>query len=517
MRGAGRLMFILLLIPAAIAVWWMQRHTSASTLVNVYIPALFLFPIYFELRLKGLPPINDAQAVMLVFLVYILLRHRHELYFSTTDIWVCFGVYGLMLSETFHTGINTGIFVLMSDICSALLPYLCGKLFIEQYGQRTAMVKRMCWLLVLVTIGSLYEFRMEVNPYHQYLAPYFENQGSSWIMQTRWGHGRISGPYAHAITAGMIFLAGILLNLWLMRFHKWEPYFRNFRFKWASKGPIIMFILVCGEFMTQSRGPWLGLGFGFAVALVGFANNTRRAFTWFVLLACLTFAVTYPFLNDYTGGTGGTAVAAQNIDQEDAVYRRQLIDNYIPVMQAGGMWGWGITKFPIVAKQASIDNNFLYLGVTRGYFGLSVFLLLCVDVIFGLIRTGISFQDHEDRLFAFCMIGALAGILFSITTVYLGNQAYDLPFLLFGTGALLCDRRRAPLPQRGYLHRSAAPPYRHHRGAQRREAPRQNTRLDPVCERRTPHSRHRPQLHRHHRRHRPQRRRGGHRAQRPRR
>ncbi len=112
-------MFILLLIPAAIAVWWMQQHTSASTLVNVYIPALFLFPLYFELKLKGLPPVNDAQAVMIVFAAFILLRHRHELYFSTTDIWVCFGVYGLMLSETFRTGLNNGIFELASDTCSA--------------------------------------------------------------------------------------------------------------------------------------------------------------------------------------------------------------------------------------------------------------------------------------------------------------------------------------------------------------------------------------------------------------
>ncbi len=247
-------MFILLLIPAAIAIWWMQHHTSASTLVNVYIPALFLFPLYFELKLKGLPPINDAQAVMLVFLVYILLRHRHELYFTTTDIWVCFGVYGLMLSETFHTGANNGIFDLVSDTCSALLPYLCGKLFIEQYGQRTALLKRICWLLAIVAVFSLYEFRLEVNPYHKYLAPYFDNQGSSWIMQMRWGHGRISGPYAHAILAGMMFLTGVLFNLWLLRFDKWEPTFKYLRFRWASKGPIMMFLLVMGEFITQSRG-----------------------------------------------------------------------------------------------------------------------------------------------------------------------------------------------------------------------------------------------------------------------
>jgi hypothetical protein len=434
-------MFILLLIPAAIAIWWMQHHTSSSTLINVYLPTLFLFPLYFELRLKGLPPMNDAQAVMWVFAAFILLRHRHELYFSTTDIWVCFGVYGLMLSETFRTDLNTGIFQLASDIASALLPYLCGKLFIEQYGQRTAVIKRICWLLVIVAIGSIYEFRFEVNPYHQWIAPYFDNQGNTWIMQVRWGHGRISGPYAHAITAGMMFLTGVLLNLWMLRFHKWESTFGRLRFKWAAKGPIIMFLLLAGSFMTQSRGPWLGLIFGFAVSLIGFARNTKRAFWRSLVLGTLIFAFSYPFLNNYTGGAGGTTVTAEDKDQENVIYRRQLIDNYTPVVEAGGLWGWGVTRFPIVNDQPSIDNEFLYLGVTRGYFGLSVFLLLCADVIFSLIRTGINFRDPEDRLFAFCMIGVISGVLFSITTVYLGNQIYDLTFFLFGWSQAIGRKR----------------------------------------------------------------------------
>jgi hypothetical protein len=306
------------------------------------------------------------------------------------------------------------------------------------------MLKRICWLLVIVAISSLYEFRLEVNPYHKYIGPYFDNQGASWLIQTRWGHGRIAGPYAHAILAGMIFLTAILFNVWLLRFHKWESHFqlfRSFRSKWTAKGPFIMFWLLAGEFMTQSRGPWLGLGFGFVVSLIGFAQNTRRAFIRFVVLAVLIFVVSYPFVNNYTGGEGGTTVTAQDIDQQDAIYRRQLIDNYTPVVHAGGLWGWGVSKFPIVNKQASIDNEYLYLGVTRGYFGVSVFLLLIADVIFSLLRTGLRFRDREDRLFAFCMAGVIAGVLFSITTVYLGNQMYDLLFLLFGWSQAIGKKR----------------------------------------------------------------------------
>ena len=436
-------MTIILLFPAMFSVWWMMHHSTSNTLRNIYLPCLFLFPLYFQFTLKGLPPIDDAQAIMFVIGVFILLRHRKVLYFSSTDIWVGIFVYGLLISETLRTDVNTGIYQLVGDIGSALLPYLCGKMFIEQYGQRTAMVKRMCWLLVIVAIGSLYEYRMAHNPYHGKLAELFDNQGSSWFLQMRWGRARISGPYAHAITAGMMFLTGVLLNLWMLRFHKWEKHFRYLQFKWAPKGPIIMFWLLLGTFMTQSRGPWLGLGFGFAVALVGFARNTRRAFIQFVVLAALVFFVSYPFVNEYTSGTTATA---QDIDQENAVYRRQLIDNYTPVVQAGGLWGWGVTKFPIVANQVSIDNEYLFLGVTRGYLGLSVFLILIIDVIYSLIRTGIRFRNREDRLFAFCMVGVLAGVLFSLTTVYLGNQMYDVVFLLFGWSQAIGKKRPSELP-----------------------------------------------------------------------
>jgi hypothetical protein len=438
MRGVGALMELLLLIPAGIAIWWMQRHTSASALVNIYVPALLLFPVYFVLILKGLPPIDDSEAIMAVFAAFILLRHRHELYFSTTDLWVCMYIYGVLISETFRTSLDTGIYQLLGDVFSALLPYLCGKLFIEQYGQRTAMVKRISWLLVIVTIISFYEFRFELNPYHQFLGPYFYNQGANWKLQVRWGHGRIAGPYAHAITAGMVFLTGILLSLWLLRLGKWESHFKRFRHKWAAKGPIIMFFLLLGEFMTQSRGPWLGLVFGFAVALIGFARNTKRAFVQFIVLSVLVFTVSYPFVNNYTSGTVATAA---DVDEGDAVYRRQLIDSYTPVVEAGGLWGWGVTQFPIVNNQQSIDNEYLYLGVTRGYFGLSVFILLCADVIYSLLRTGLRFRNAEDRLFAFCMIGAITGVLFSLTTVYLGNQMYNLLFLLFGWSQAIGKKR----------------------------------------------------------------------------
>jgi len=434
----------ILLLPAAVSVWWVFRYGAPSALRNVYIPVLFLFPLYYQFTLKGLPPLDDAQAIMFVLLAVVLVHHRHELYFSTTDIWVYAFVYCILISETMHTGLKTGIYQFVGDTGSMLIPYICGKMLIEQFGQRAAMLRRMCFLLTIVAFFSLYEFRMAHNPYHQFISPFFANQGSTWILQMRWGRARIAGPYGHAIIAGMMFMTGVLFNLWLLRFHKWRPTFRYFPAKWARKGPIIMFFLLLGTYMTGSRGPWLGLGFGFAVALVGFARNTRRAFVIFLILSAAVGVISYPFVNNYTSGTVATA---QDVEQEDAVYRRQLIDNYTPVIQAGGLWGWGATAFPLVKNQTSIDNEYLFLGVTRGYLGLSLFLILIADSIFTLIRTGLRFREWEDRLFAFCMVGVLAGLLFSVTTVYLGNQMLDMLFLLLGWSQAIGKRLPREVPR----------------------------------------------------------------------
>jgi len=436
-------MTLFLLIPAALAVWFMIFRTTQSALLNVYVPTLLLFPLYFQWRLKGLPPLDPTQAVMLVFFVFILLRHRRELYFSSTDVWVLIFVYGIGISEMLHSGLRSGIFVLFNDFVSALLPYYIGKLFIEQYGMRTAMLKRLCFLLFLVAFASAYEYRMTINPYHTYLGPYFPGQADTWIIQMRWGRARASGPYGHAIIAGMMFLSGVILNFWLVRTKKWEPNFRFLVLPYIRKSVLITLGLLFGIYATQSRGPWLGVLFGFAVALIGLAHNTKIAFIRFIIGATLIFSFAYPFVQDYTSIKVPGLV--QDPEQQDAVYRRQLIDNYTPVVEAGGFWGWG-SNFPVVKNQYSIDNEYLLLGITRGYLGLSVFILLAGDAIFTLTRTGIRFRSRDDRLFAFCMIGVLAGVLFAITTVYLGYQMFDLFFLLMGWSQAIGRKKPEPFP-----------------------------------------------------------------------
>ena len=324
-----------------------------------------------------------------------------------------------------------------------LIPYLVGKLFIEQYGLRPQAVRRICFLLFLVSIGSIYEFSVAKNPYHEYLDAYFPGQGLDWGVQMRWGRARVAGPYAHAILAGMMFFSGSLLNLWLIRARHWE---KNFR--WIkttpiiSKGWLITLGLLWGLYMTQSRGPWVAAPFGYIITSIGLARNTRRALVQVVLGTALVAAVTFPFVSQYTSGN---TWQPSDQDRQNAVYRRELLENYTPVMERGGLWGWG-QRFPVVAKQTSIDNEYLLIGLTRGYLGLALFFVLCGDTFIQLIRAGVRSSLRDDRIFAFCMVGILSGILFCIGTVFLGLQVYVFFFFLVGWSQALGRKRPAQFP-----------------------------------------------------------------------
>lgn len=418
----------MVLLPAMLAVWWVATRSTPRAVLDVYLPTLLLFPLYYEWKLTGLPPLNASQAIVIVLLYFMLLRHRFEFYFSRVDVWVLLFVYGGMISETLRTGVKNGLFELAADIFSALLPYLVGKMMIEQHGMRVRVLKRMAFLIFLVGLGSVYEYRMAVNPYHEWLDRFFPYMGTHWFLQMRWGRARVSGPYAHAILAGMMFFAGSMFNFYLVRTNSWERRFRWLKLGSMRKGWFMMAGLFFALYMTQSRGPWVATPIGFIVTAIGLARNPKRAFIRFAFIAVIVGFVAYPFVQEYTSGT---TLQATDQDQQNAVYRRQLIDNYTPVVEAGGFWGWGVV-FPVVGDQVSIDNEYLLVALQRGYFGLIVFVGMFSDALFRLVRQGVSPGRRPDRILAFCMVGTLAGILFSITTVFLGMQVYTLFFFLLG-------------------------------------------------------------------------------------
>ena len=64
--------------------------------------------------------------------------------------------------------------------------------------------------------------------------------------------------------------------------------------------------------------------------------------------------------------------------------------------------------------------------------GLASFCLLAFEAGLRLTTAALMNRRKSDRAFAFSLLGIFIGILLTIFTVFLGNQTYELFFLLLG-------------------------------------------------------------------------------------
>ena len=134
---------------------------------------------------------------------------------SLMDLWLGLFIFTSCYADSLNRQDVTSTFELFSAICIALIPYMAGKLLIEQNGGRNAVVKRIVFLLFLASVLSAYEYRMGQNPFTLVFARFFPEERFPWKTQIRWGFGRVSGPYGQSELAGMMLFSGLTLTLYL--------------------------------------------------------------------------------------------------------------------------------------------------------------------------------------------------------------------------------------------------------------------------------------------------------------
>jgi hypothetical protein len=148
-----------------------------------------------------------------------------------------------------------------------------------------------------------------------------------------------------------------------------------------------------------------------------------------ILGACfLVFgSIFYVLLKRYSD----TSAATQSVEQEDAQYRAALIDNYLPIAKEGGPWGWGI-DFPRAGTQDSVDDEFLFVSLVQGWVGLAAFSAIVLGMLYNCAMAAVYNSTKADRYFGFTLLGIAAGITVTMFTVFLGNQTYEVFFMLAG-------------------------------------------------------------------------------------
>lgn len=433
---------IITLIPGLICILVMLRQKTQGAFLNVFLPVLLLIPVDYFLRLPNLPPINIVDAVLVPLGMGMIIMDLPRWRFSRVDIWMLLFVFTTGYTE-YRAGLTSAsILTYFISITTGLFPYMAGRLLIEQTGLRTKTIQRFVSLLFFAAIFSTYEYVRKSNPYQYIWSHFYPGQWSGWATQIRWGFGRVAGPYAQSELAGMVFFAGLTFAIWLQ--YRKYPGEAPIRPRLLKRPRLVIFVIALLLGMTQARGPWLGAMIALAIASIGCARVPKRRAVLLLLLGIVLGVPAYFAAKEYSSGQR----VEYGSEKETAQYRAQLLDNYLPIAEAGGPWGWGALGFPRVNGQKSIDNEYLFTYLAHGYMGACALILVIFDSIFKLTWMGFKMKSPRERHFIFSLLGIIVGIAFTISTVFLGAQTYELLFLLLGwSQAIRPTSRVAIVPQ----------------------------------------------------------------------
>ncbi|MDE1163405.1 MAG: O-antigen ligase family protein [Acidobacteriaceae bacterium] len=396
----------------------------------MYLPLFILFPSYYFWKVAALPPITVGQSALIPIGIAILLKLMPRWRWTTADLWIALFMLSTCVTD-YRNGHTTGsIFDLFNNLVEGVIPYMIGKTLIEQAGLRLETARRVVKLMIVCALISFYEYRMSINPFTLVWGRFFPNESFAWKTQLRWGFGRVSGPYGQSELAGLVILFAIMLAVWLAYAKPWPEKLPWFNHPLNVKTLIFMVLFVF-LFTTQARGPWLGCVFALPIAFIGKSKRIWRNSLLFALVALPLLGVGYVAAKKFVSDPNPASNEAQT-----AQYRQQLLDNYIPIAKQGGAFGWG-QDFPRAPGQDSIDNEYLFVWLVQGWVGAGAMCLLAAECLVRLILAAVVAKNRMDRFFAYSLFGAFAGILLTIATVFLGNQPYQLFFLIAGWSQVL--------------------------------------------------------------------------------
>jgi hypothetical protein len=417
--------------------YYVLRGEQAKAFLNVYLPFTFLMPYYYGFRLPHLPPISAGDAALIPLGISLLIKPRTPWRFKRTDLWVLIFVISYAISEVTHDNSpKDGLSLWMQvGFTEMFLGYIVGRQMIEP-ALRLETVKRIIFLFMLQTPFALYEFRFGQNPWLNVGRGFFGLDDVAWFVQLRGGTARISTCFSGAIGAGMAFMVAVGLNYYLVQIYKRNKTKLGERMSQLQKFRLPFFLLPLFVYMTGSRMPLACTVLTFLFTQIPRFKTIRTGAIVILLLVGIGGGAVYAYFEKYT--------SVEENDQMDeaqtsAIYRKDLLINYAPILEAGGWIGWGSLNPPLVVGQASIDNGYMLVQLTQGKLGRYTFELMCFESVLALALCARRFKSRESQFLVFSLMGAMIGLIVSLTTVPLGEQMTQIFFMLLGWTQSLQD------------------------------------------------------------------------------
>jgi hypothetical protein len=423
------------------------RRSEEAAMLNVLLPALLLVPAIYYLRIPHLPPVSCYDAALLPLGVVVLFRHSHKWRLQRADLWVVGYALASFYTDYKNLDLKTAIYNLIDPgLAGGVLVYFIGKLMIEQEDSRERVARRVVSLLAVVGLLSVSEFVAKHNLFVA-LTHRFFGQIDYWGDQYRYGFLRVKGPFMGAEEAGIVFLIGFFLSLWLRHAAQHQAVAEP-RYLGVRRSTLCMAGILLGLAMTLSRGPLLGVAAGYLIARVGLLKKKRLAIVFALLLIGAGAVIAHERAKAYARLDSEPASADGPKDEakESATYRTRLYEVYEPIAIEGGLFGWSATAFPRDHSFWSIDNEYLLVWVAQGLVGLTLFVLILAEGGVTLVRCILRARQSSDICFYYCLAGTLVGLSIVLTTVFLTGQGYILFFL--------CSGWIQSLPDNGWVSRT---------------------------------------------------------------
>jgi hypothetical protein len=431
-------MSLLVLVPSLICLFFVVRGRVETAFLSVYLPTLLLFPQAFSIRLPHLPQFSISELAAIPLGVVALYRLAQKGRPVLMDFLVGSFLTFLTVTEALYEhDTKDGLCIAAISFVSMGMCYAIGRSMIEP-GLRLATVRRVVLLVLLLGLPGIFEWRMGHNIYAP-LGKYFGVDMAASI-QIRGGHGRFSAAFSDSEIAGIALGMTAALNAWLAylwRTRSWENPGRLFSA--LERYHIAGLLLLTYVFFTQSRGPELALIVGYLILQIPRFKNTKVLTAVVAVLILMGGAAAY---QNFTHNTDlAEAYGPQDEQQASALYRRRMLEVFQPILQQGGLLGWGYKSIPHAQGLGnlgngvqSIDNEFLYVNLAQGRLGYTLLLLIAGESVRTLVVRSWRLNAVEDRAFAFSMLAAMAVLWIALATVYMGDQLPQMAFLLIGWG-----------------------------------------------------------------------------------
>ena len=409
------------LIPAALSIWFCLRRTPVDALLSVYLTAVLFCPDWARWVLPHLPDPTCDEAAILPLVALVLLRYRPRWKFSFLDFLI-FPLPVIMgLSEYVNAGYADAQNLLFDMLASSILPYLMAKLLINSHALRVRFAKHLVLCLSVLFFTSLYEFKFAVNPFHMLFNRFFPSQGDGWVTTFRDGFPRVAGPFSHAILNGVVLMIGLQFAIWLKDSRLWE----------RRKSALSVTALLLELLITFTRGPQIGAVLSYCLHWLGGGPNAKHRAR---ILGAAVLLIGVPVAVWFLSYASVGRMAARNEAQETAAYRKEMVDKYIAIARSKSWLGWGTSGYPRVAGMASIDNYYLLLSLRHGFIAAGLLVGVLLSTLFRLYRNGMRYAPLAPpaRSLSFALAGIYAGLTFALATVYMGLNLVPLFFFLTG-------------------------------------------------------------------------------------